>query len=137
MRQGRFSNEEPKPIDALRSVVLGTAAGALMCIVCFIIFALLFVFAKTIPLTMIQPLVMLACALGAFVGGYVTIRLFRMQGMLFGILSGLLLFVLVWIVSAIAIREPLTLQALIKALLMILMGAVGGILGVNKKSHRR
>jgi putative membrane protein (TIGR04086 family) len=122
---------------SIKSIVLGTAVGGIMCMLCLFVFAIFFVSAKVIPQTMIQPLILVSCALGAFIGGYITVRILRVQGLLFGILSGMLLFVIVCLVSVIAIREPFSTFALVKGVLMMLAGAIGGIIGVNKRSKRK
>ena len=122
---------------SVKSIVLGTAIGGVVCILCLVLFALLFVISKRIPQTMIQPLILVACAVGAFIGGYITVRIIRTKGLLFGILSGLLLFAIVCLVSVIAIRTPFSTYALIKGIIMMLMGAIGGIIGVNKRSKRK
>ena len=41
------------------------------------------------------------------------------------------------LVSVAAIQEPLTQQSLLRGLLMVIAGAIGGVIGVNKKSKRR
>ena len=91
---------------SMKSIILGTAIGGIVCMLCLVLFAILFVISKGIPQTMVQPLILVACAVGAFIGGYITVRILRTKGLLFGILSGLLLFVIVCLVSVIAIRTP-------------------------------
>lgn len=122
---------------SVKSIVLGTAVGGILCMLCLLVFAAFFVGAKVIPQAMIQPLILASCALGAFMGGFVTVRILRAQGLMFGILSGLLLFAIVCLVSVIAIREPFSTFAFVKGILMMLAGAIGGIVAVNKRSKRK
>ena len=56
---------------------------------------------------------------------------------MFGFLAALLLVLLMLLVSVAAIQEPLTQQSLLRGLLMVIAGAIGGVIGVNKKSKRR
>lgn len=99
--------------------------------------ALVFMGAKSIPYQMIQQIVLVICGLGALLSGYLCVRISRKNGLLFGFLAALLLFLLMLLVSVAAIQEPLTQQSLLRGLLMVIAGAIGGVIGVNKKSKRR
>ena len=51
--------------------------------------------------------------------------------------DGVAAFTVVFVVGVIAVNEPLSFEALVKGLLMTLCGAVGGIIGVNKRRKRK
>lgn len=137
MRYEKAGRVENQSMAVIKSVVFGLVAGAIVSIVCLLAFALFCSASKTIPQKLIQPFILVACALGSFIGGYVTVRLTRAQGMLYGMLSGLLLFGMISMVSVMAIQEAFTMLAVIKGILMVLMGAIGGIMGVNKRAKRK
>lgn len=130
-------SSENKLMRALRAIVIGASAGAILLCLLFMLLSGILVAAKTLPQNLLSPLVLFACGLSSFFAGYVCIRIARMRGMLYGILSGLLLFAVVFAVGIIAINEPISFEALVKGLLMSLCGAIGGIIGVNKRKKRK
>ena len=90
--------------------------------------------AKSIPYQMIQQIILVICGLGALISGYLCVRILRKNGLLFGFWR-LCCFLLMLLVSAVAIQEPFT--AILIAGLLMVAGAIGGVIGVNKKSKRR
>lgn len=133
----KSSRAENPMMDALKAIVLGACFGAVFCMIGLIACALVFMGAKSIPYQMIQQIVLVICGLGALLSGYLCVRISRKNGLLFGFLAALLLFLLMLLVSVAAIQEPLTQQSLLRGLLMVIAGAIGGVIGVNKKSKRR
>ena len=122
---------------ALKAIVLGACSGAVFCMIGLIVCALVFMGAKSIPYQIIQQIVLAICGLGALLSGYLCVRISRKNGLLFGFLAALLLFLLMLLVSAAAIQEPFTQQSVLRGLVMVIAGAIGGVIGVNKKSKRR
>jgi putative membrane protein (TIGR04086 family) len=137
LKYDKSSRAENPMMDALKAIVLGACFGAVFCMIGLIACALVFMGAKSIPYQMIQQIVLVICGLGALLSGYLCVRISRKNGLLFGFLAALLLFLLMLLVSAAAIQEPLTQQSLLRGLLMVIAGAIGGVIGVNKKSKRR
>lgn len=136
MRYERAAASENRAFVTFRAIVIGTLAGAVICLVLLMIGALGFVSSKHIPQSVVSPVTIAVSAIGAIFAGYVTARILRVRGMLYGVLSGLLLYLLLFIAGVAAAGEALTVVAFIKLLVMALSGAVGGILAVNKKSRR-
>ena len=57
--------------------------------------------------------------------------------MMYGILTGLVLFLVVVIVGVCSSSESVTIATVIKGIAMLLSGAIGGIVAVNKKQRVR
>lgn len=78
-----------------------------------------------------------ACA-GAFAGGFFAARLSRNAGLITGSICGAVMFLLILAVNLILGNIPGTIS-LLRALLMLTSGAIGGVLGVGgkKRKHRR
>lgn len=130
-------SSDNKLMHALKAVVIGASAGALLLVLFLLVISGILVAAKSLPQNLLSPIVLVACGLSSFFAGYVCVRIARMRGMLYGILTGLLLFTVVFVEGVIAVNEPLSFEALVKGLLMTLCGAVGGIIGVNKRRKRK
>lgn len=124
-------------LNGLRAIVFGTLFGVVLCVLCLLIASFAFVKAKTLPLNLIQIFILIICAFGAFWGGYITVRISKIRGMFYGMLSGLLLFAIQFVAGMIVTHDAITFYTLVKLFLMLLLGAIGGIVGVNKKSRRK
>lgn len=119
----------------IKGVFIGTLFGTFISIVLLIIFSVLFIKMKSIPSLAIEPISMAICAISAFLSSYISARIIRENGMIYGIISGFVMFMLMFFSWLIFNREAITTLILVKITLMLLMGAIGGIIGVNKKKH--
>lgn len=133
MRYDKTSNSQDSAVHALMSIIFGTFFGTVFCALMLVAFSLMFLKVQNIPIDIIPYIVIAIAGLGAFVGAYFTARMSGEKGMLYGILSGALLFVVLFISGMVAVREPVTTITLVKSTLMLLTGAIGGIIGVNKR----
>jgi putative membrane protein (TIGR04086 family) len=133
MKSTKHLKENPV-FGALRSIVIGSVAGAALCAALLGAFALAFVSAGHIPQGLISPLVIGLSALSAFTAGFITAKISRKRGLAYGMLSGLLLFVLFLVSGLVASREAVSAASGMRMIVMALSGAVGGLLAVSKKS---
>lgn len=136
MRHDKSSTKETDFTIALKAILFGVAVGAAICAGFLFLFAFLFVAVKSIPQFMIQVIAIICAAIGAFVSGYISIRIYRSKGLIYGAFAGFLLFVLLTLIAFIISRDKFTYITLIRLLTMVFSGAVGGILGVNKKRRK-
>lgn len=117
----------------VRAILLGCAVGAAVCAVLLSLSAMLFVKLGSLPLNYLPLITTFIGAVGAFTSGYFTVKLYKKRGMLLGALSGVLLFLIVFITGLIQGIENDIVSALIKCAVFAVMGAVGGVVRVNKK----
>ena len=130
MRTGSMASSNRKII---RAIFAGTLSGVVLCGVLLAAAAFLFTKSSNIAHTVVEPLVLIFAGIGAFVGGYISSRISGEKGMMYGLTCGFLMFVLFFIGGLIAAGESITMVTLIRFLLMLLTGSVGGIVGVNKR----
>lgn len=71
--------------------------------------------------------------IGAFVSGFVSVNFKKHHGLLVGCFSGFLIFFVISFVGIVVFKNTFTVFSLVKLLLLILFGALGGIVSVNKK----
>lgn len=90
-----------------------------------------------IPDTFASPLSSVALAVGSLVGGFFVSQKTKEKGMLQGGALGLALFAAVTLISLIFDSSGISLVTFIHAVITILSGCVGGILGVNTGSKRK
>ena len=117
----------------LKSAVIGSFVGVGLCIVLLILSALALTKSSGIPHLAVSPLVMIIAGVGAFGGGYISAGIAKQNGMLCGIMCGFIMFIILFIAGLVAARTTLTMATVVRFILMLLAGAVGGIVGVNKR----
>lgn len=76
-------------------------------------------------------------AIGAFIGGIVSAKLYNEKGFLIGALNGAAFFLITTIISIAINPEALTLISIIKLLVFTLASMIGGVIGVNVTRKRK
>ena len=76
-------------------------------------------------------------ALGSLISGFITAKINGSNGLLYGLLSGIVAFLLVLIVSLILNFGAFSIFTVLKAIAMIISAVIGGILGVNLKRNKK
>lgn len=132
--KGKKHTAENPILEAVRAIVIGSVTGALLSAILLGLAALGFVSAANIPQNVISPMMLALSVLGAFTAGFVTAKVSHKRGLAYGAVSGLLLFILYLVAGLVASNEPVSFTAGMRLIVMILSGAIGGLLGVNKKS---
>lgn len=121
----------------VRPMLFGVVAGTLVCLAALLLLAALLA-AKDVPQTAVTPMAVVAAALGAFAGGFVAAKLAGEKGWLFGMVCGLLLFLLILLAGGLSmLRDIRGSYLLVKLAVMLVTAAVGGMVGVNLGHGRR
>lgn len=132
MAKGEFFMSEKNGAWLLISSAIGAGIGTLCAAV--LIFAMAAVLAiGNIPTALIIPLVTAALAFGGFAAGIAAAKLSKSRGMVCGAIAGALFFLLVWASGGIIGEAAFGAITAIKAGIMILAAAFGGIIWVNKQ----
>lgn len=132
--KGKKHTADNPILEAIRAIVIGSVAGALLSAILLGLSALGFVSAGNFSQNVISPMMLALSVLGALTAGFVTAKVSHKRGLAYGAVSGLLLFILYLVAGLIASKEPVSVTAAMRMIVMILSGAIGGLLGVNKKS---
>ena len=114
----------------LRSVAIGAAVGAVATVVVLLIMAAGMA-AGVFPSRAVKLLAIAAAVFGALVGGLVSARVAGEKGLLYGVGGALLLFLLTAAAGFSLFTDADGIHLALKAVLMVVAGAVGGIVGVN------
>jgi putative membrane protein (TIGR04086 family) len=114
----------------LLSIAVGTGIGMLSsAILIFLMAAILTV--GNIPAVIISPATVFFLASGGLFGGFSSAKISGEKGIFCGAASGTVYFLLVWISGAFFEYSGFGTAALIKAIMIIISGSLGGIIGVN------
>ncbi len=133
IKSSKSKSQRPVP-EAIRAIVIGSIAGALICAVILGILALIFVRAESIPQRLLFPLIIAVSVLSAFAAGYLTVKISRKRGLLFGAVSGLVLFALFLFAGlAVSNKSAEPAQSGMRLLVMVLSGSIGGVLSVSRR----
>ncbi len=136
LRYDKSTSKGNNFVEAMKAVLLGSVVGSVVCAVFLVLFAFLFVAVKSVPQSIVQIVAIICASLGAFVAGYISIRIYKSKGLIYGAASGLLLFIILTIIAFIVSRDKFTYITAIRLLVMLFSGALGGVLGVNQKRRK-
>lgn len=134
MRNDKTIRHENNVSRYIKSIIWGTLFGSI--ISALLLFAVTVFLAKTgfISENVISVLTLMISCLGVFFGSFIGARISKEKGLLIGMFVGLFMFIILLVVSFLIIREPISKLSLTKSLIMIITGAIGGIIGVNKRT---
>lgn len=135
-----MSIDRPRKVEAagvtlIRALLYGAVFGILIMLALTVLFSILMV-SNDMSQSILVVLSGIACSLGAFSAGFAAAKKFKSRGFLIGALSALLIFLLILALGLI-LSNPITLNAAIKLILVVLFGSIGGIMGINIKKRRK
>ncbi len=117
----------------IKSVLTGTIINALVTTIASIVLALILNLAGNIFEDFAGYIMLLPLMLGSYVGGFTAARINKSNGMIVAIVSSAIILIIMLIIGFSVYNTNITYMILLKALCLILFGAIGGIKGVNKK----
>lgn len=134
MRNDKTARYENNISRYIKSIIWGAFFGSII--------SALLLFAVTAMLTkigfisenVISVLTLMISCLGVFFGSFIGAKLSKEKGLLVGAFVGIFMFIILLVVSFLIIRETITRLSITKSLIMIITGAIGGIIGVNKRT---
>ncbi len=136
MRSDKTMSLENNILKSIKAILISTIIGIFISMMVLIVSSFLFVKSKNLPSSVISPFTIATSALGAFISGYISSRIIKSNGLLLGMISGFLMFVIIFVSGLMMFNGEITTLSLVKLTSMLLTGAIGGIAGVNKKSRR-
>ena len=79
----------------------------------------------------------LSIAIGTFLGGFVSAKLFKRRGLFVGLITGLLTFILLVIIALSTTNTGISSLFLIRLVIVAVSSSLGGIFGVNSINKRK
>ena len=117
-----------------RPVVISAVCGAAMIAALLAIASVVLLYTGQIHPMVASSVVIAISTAGAMFAGLLVGKIARKNGLLLGAVTGLLLYFLILIVSvACGIFQLFTVSSVIRLAVMILGGALGGLIAVNQK----
>lgn len=134
--QKRNRSVEKKSGRAVVPAVAGLVCGLLTALLLFSILASILC-KIDVPAPMLTLLATVAAALSTIPASLVFAFLYGERGMLYGLLIGALFFIAVVAAAWIQGQTAFTALSAIKAIAMLISGAIGGLLGISVREKRR
>lgn len=136
MPGSRLAPEKGLPKLFLRPVLWGILSSAATCALLLLILSG-FLTLRDVPLRFIDPIMVAAISLSCFAGGWLAARMARERGMLMGLACSGALFLLLILCGLPLTGGRFTTLLPVKLFGMLLGGAAGGVLGVNRRVRRK
>jgi putative membrane protein (TIGR04086 family) len=135
MRESQAKQEHSKMGLFIKPVILGIIGGFIISILLLGIISFVFT-VQDIPQSAILPFAFFSVCGGAFTGGFFASHLYKNKGLMLGALTGLLFFLILYIVGVFMNQINVGSLAFLKLVLSVVFGAIGGVIGVNTLSKR-
>lgn len=117
----------------IKALILGVFSSVAMIAVLMCILSTILTFSALLPYEYLQYIMLAVDALGVLFGGYIAARVNKSQGLVLGLLNGAIIFIALIIIGFCMSSHTITLTTLLKAIVIFVFSALGGIRGVNIK----
>jgi len=118
---------------SIKATIFGVTAGLVTTIMLFVIIGFAVSKLDTYPASIIDYVILGILVVSGLVAGNVTGRIYKSSGILYGALTGIVMFLIILFAGISSIANGLSFFTLYKLVLLVVSSALGGILGVNKK----
>ena len=110
----------PSGTKYVKSLLFGIITGALICVMLLALITLLLSKSGLLPTEYLWIVITVILAISGFCGGYISARIYKSQGLLLGMITGLVLFLILTIGSSMGYSGEITAFLLYKALALII-----------------
>ncbi len=120
----------------IKAVISGLICGVAAICVLLLLCALLMSFG-ILPITMSNICSSVSLGIGSMLAGLVAAKKLQKNGLLIGLATGAVIFLIFTLISLIGVRSAPSFSTLFKAIICAAAGCIGGILGVNSAGKRK
>lgn len=121
----------------IKALICGISTGCISLIIMLLIFSCLLLIAGTLPHDYLIWLDIIACGIASFISGYLTARIVKNGGLIWGAVSSFIMFIIQLVAGLINAETEISYITFIKLAVFLLLGSIGGIKAVNKKDKIR
>ncbi len=119
----------------IKALIFGTIAGCLCLTVLLCIGSAALLILGTLPHAYLSIISIMLCSVSTFISGFVSASITKQKGIVLGSSAALIIFVIVLLAGFIWGDGNFTYLTIIKLVLFLILGALGGIKAVNKKDR--
>lgn len=118
----------------IKSALIGTLCGILSQIILLSIVSIIMLTTKNLFTGVLEYIMIAVSGLGALAGGFIAAKLNRGAGLIAGSITGFAIFIILTAASLVNSDTSLSFLSLIRFIVTLLGGALGGILGVKEST---
>lgn len=118
---------------AVKAVILGSVIGVIASILFTLLCSLVITLIGKLPDNSPDYISLGILAVGSLLGGYISARIYKHNGIIIGVFTGLVIFLIVFLSGVGSITKGVALYTVVKLLIILLFSIAGAIFGVNKK----
>jgi len=120
----------------IKPICKGIIVGIIVNFIFLLLFAMLLT-KKQLPQSAPTILALSAVSIGALTSGFFAAKINKSNGLIIGLLTGLLLFSLYFLLSLFISQNSLSMNTVIKLILILVSSSFGGIFGINIKKKKK
>lgn len=126
-----------RALSPSKAYIAALVISFVLCWILLVLGAVLITYAG-LPKELAWLVTLISVGISSFVGGFLCSKRIGSKGLIFGTLFGALLFLVIYIVGVACFdAETVWQNAATRLIVMLVCGAFGGVLGVNRKQSRR
>ena len=131
------SSITPSPFEVwLKPILTGAILGITVTLCLFVLLALIMSF-SILPTNSASVVASIAIAAGSFFGGISAAKKLGKNGLVIGAICGFLLFIILTLIGVAAFKSAPGTSTVIRLLIFVVSGAIGGIIGVSGNDKRK
>lgn len=119
----------------IRGLLTGAVTGCLTIVLLLILSSFILTQTGNLPTDYLSWILLVLDGIGALAGAYIAVRIIKAGGLIWGGATGAIIFLMILIAGLMSSTDTLGIYTVIKLAVLVLAGAVGGILAVNKKDR--
>lgn len=132
-----FTNISLNNSAFIKALILGVFSSVAMITILMCVVSAILLFSSLLPYEYLQYIMLAVDTLGVLFGGYIAARVNKSQGLVLGLVNGAIILVALLIIGFCLSSDTLTLNTLLKVVVIMIFSALGGIKGVNVKEKIR
>lgn len=121
----------------VKAVLFGILCAMLISIAILCVFSAVVLSSGLLPSELTNIITIAALAVGTFAGGFIAARITKSAGLIVGLITGFTVFMIITVIGLIKSTESMTHLTIVRFVSTLITGAIGGIIGVNKRDKLR
>ncbi len=130
-KKSNIGNTSNTATEKVKKIMIGSLSGCASLLIILLISSVS-ILKNDLKETSISVLAFTACILSSLISGFITAKLIKMSGLIYGVASGVPTVILLLILTLV-FSGTLGMNFLFAVLSVLISSAIGGILGVNLK----
>lgn len=117
----------------IKSLIFGVLSATIAIAILIIIASFVFQLTDKFPKEAVNIVNLAILSLGGLLGGYIAARFNKSSGLIVGLLTGFIIFIIILLAGLSRSVESLTIFTIYKLLALLIFPTLGGVIGVNKQ----